>query len=130
MDETSRDARERWPGWMWITFGGTLLVLLPLWLILTAAVLQLTHEEWFVDRPWLEVWILGGLEGGVALLVLLGVVGVLTVFGWIGGRLVSARQHRARAMLDAVVDPEAALPETTLRTGTVETYDPRRDDTG
>jgi len=128
MDATSRDARERLPGWAWVAGGGAILVLAPLWLILTAAVLQLTPQEWIDERPWLLVWILGGLRGGVALLALLGIVGlVLTAAGAIGW-IAAVRRRRARAALDAVVDPDAVLPDVTIRTVTIETYDPRRDD--
>ncbi len=127
MDATSRDARERLPGWAWVALGGAVLVLAPLWLILTAAVLQLTPPEWIEERPWFVVWLLGGLQGGVALLVLLGVVGVVLgiagVIGWIN----SVRRRRARASLDAAVDPDAVLPDVAIRTATVETYDPRQD---
>lgn len=126
MDATSRDARERLPGWAWVAFGGVVLVLLPLWLILTAAVLQLTPEDWIAERPWFVVWVVGAMQGGIALLVLLGVVAVMLGIGAVLGRLAGWRQRRARATLDATVDPDAALPEITLRTGTVETYDPRR----
>ena len=129
MDATSRDIRERLPGWAWVAFGGALLVLGPLWLILTAAVLQLTPQEWIDERPWILVWTLGGLQGGLALLVLLAIVGVVLAAAGVIGWIAAVRRRRARASLDAAIDPDAVLPDVTIRTATVETYDPRRDDT-
>jgi hypothetical protein len=127
MDATSRAARERLPGWAWVAFGGAFLVLGPLWLILTAAVLQLTPQEWIDERPWFVVWSLGGARGAIALIAFLGIVGVVLLAAGLVGWIATARKRRARAALDAAVDDEAVLPGVTLRTGTIETYDPRRD---
>jgi hypothetical protein len=39
-----REAREELAGWAWVGIGGLASVLVPLWLLLTAVVIQLTPD--------------------------------------------------------------------------------------
>ncbi len=129
-------SRERFSGWAWVGFGGVATVLLPVWILLTAVVIQLTPELAGLDVPLdadgneiivldgdgegpsgpgtLEVLVRGG--GAAGLLLLAGaplMLGVAAVAG-LAGRYVRQSQDRLRASLDQEVASDAVLDEPGL----------------
>jgi uncharacterized RDD family membrane protein YckC len=126
MDAASRDTREVLPGWVWVALVGAVLLLLPLWVLITAAVLQLSSAEPVSLRGWLS----GSVWGALGLAALVGTAALLAGIAGLGGQVGLARSRAARRSLDAEVDADAVLAGVTLTAREISAYDPRLDEGG
>jgi uncharacterized RDD family membrane protein YckC len=107
-----------------VALGSAVLILVPLWVLITAAFLQLTSSE----PTTLWGWLTGSVWGALGLVLLVGTAGILAGVARMGGRLARFRSDAARRSLDAELDADAVLDGVTLTAREVPTYDPRLDD--
>ena len=119
-----KDAREEFSGWVWVATGGVASILVPLWLLLTAVIVQLTPElaglgvqadetgaliEGADRLTGPEVALLGGATAAVWIAAAAPFVLIMAGLAWALGRVSSRRQRLGRLALDRETSEDAVL---------------------
>lgn len=121
---TDDSPRERLPGWLVLGCGAVLTLGLPVWLLFTAVIIQLSPELSGFDVvfegignearevPVVWVWLIGGLRA--LFVMLLATPGVLLVLftAWTVGSGLRRRSRADRDRYDKMVDGAAVLRDT------------------
>ncbi|HHO53328.1 MAG TPA: RDD family protein [Deltaproteobacteria bacterium] len=116
-----REAREELSGWLWVTLGGLASVLIPMWLMITAVIIQLSPDLGGIERISdggldqevrtisLSVWLVGAREAGRLLALALPLVGLFAGGGWLASLAGHRHRLQQRAGLDAAVADDVVL---------------------
>lgn len=133
-----REAREELSGWLWVTLGGLASVLIPLWLMITAVIIQLSPELGGLERisdagglgeevrsVSLSTWLVGAREAGRLLALALPLVGVFGGGGWLVAVANRRRGLVQRVDLDAEVADDVVMDGVELKVSASTSFDPR-----
>ncbi len=136
-----REAREDPMGLLWVTLGWVISVLLPLWLLITAVIIQLSPDLTALERisdvsgierevrsvSW-GSWLAGAWEAGRLLVLAAPLVGVFSGTGWLLSVAGRRRRSQEREGLDAAVASDVVIDGVDLKVRASTSFDPRAED--
>lgn len=130
-------AREQLSGWVWVSLTGLAALVLPVWMLVTAATVQITPElagfddvlatgiDLESELPVWWIWAVGAARALGGLLVVLPLAGGFAAAAWGVGRVAERRRRQDRVARDEAVDADAVLEGVEVVVHQEASWDPR-----